>query len=254
MTDRQRLSAIAHTDHPIAAPLSDASVSRVLSRAVSADRRHLLDLGCGTGEWLLRAAAEHTQVTGIGVDLDESAITRGNERIRAAGLADSLELRAGDARDVALDRPAGCVLSVGATHAFGGLLPTLDAVRAHLADHGAVVVGDGFWESEPTDAALAVGFERDEYADLATTVSRVADAGWAPIYGHVSTAAEWDDYEWSWTGSLTDWALDNDAEAVAAASVHRDGWLRGYRGVLGFVTLVLRRADHRGHHPRPHPG
>jgi len=62
----------------------------------------------------------------------------------------------------------------------------------------------------------------------------------------VSDAAEWDNYEWSWVGSLTEWALDNPghpdaAEALAAAREHRDEWLRGYRGVLGFATLVLRR-------------
>jgi hypothetical protein len=50
----------------------------------------------------------------------------------------------------------------------------------------------------------------------------------------------------SWVGSLTEWALDNPghpdaAEAREAARRHRDGWLRGYRDVLGFVTLVLRR-------------
>jgi hypothetical protein len=61
----------------------------------------------------------------------------------------------------------------------------------------------------------------------------------------VSTREEWDDYEWSWTGSLTEWALrraPGDAEreaALAAARTHRDGWLRGYRDQLGFATLVL---------------
>lgn len=241
MADRRLLSAVAHTHHPIAAPLSDASVARLLTRAIGTERRHLLDLGCGGGEWLLRAATSHADVAGVGVDLDGGAVDRGNDAIRAAGLADRIELRTGDAREVALDRPANCVLSVGAAHAFGGLLPTLDAVRRHLADRATVVIGDGFWEAEPDEATLAVGFERDEYADLATTVDRVTAAGWVPIYGHVSTAAEWDDYEWSWAGSVTEWALDNDAEAVAAASRHRDEWLRGYRGVLGFVTLVLRR-------------
>ncbi|HEU5109332.1 MAG TPA: SAM-dependent methyltransferase, partial [Micromonosporaceae bacterium] len=68
-----------------------------------------------------------------------------------------------------------------------------------------------------------------------------------PVYAHVSDAAEWDDYEWSWVGSLTEWALDNPghpdaAEALRVAREHRDGWLRGYRDVLGFATLVLRRA------------
>jgi len=243
MVDRQQLSAIAHTWHPIAAPLSDASVARVLARAIGPRRTRLLDLGCATGEWLVRAAAAHPHTTGIGVDLDEGAVARGNASLTATGLSDRFELRVGDAREVALDQPSDCVLSVGAAHAFGGLLPTLDAVRRHLAPGAAVVIGDGFWAAEPTDATLAIGFERDEFADLATTVERVTDAGWAPVYGHVSTAEEWDDYEWSWSGAVTEWALDNDdAEARDAASRHRGQWLRGYRDVLGFVTLVLRRA------------
>ena len=67
------------------------------------------------------------------------------------------------------------------------------------------------------------------------------------MYAHVSDAAEWDDYEWSWIGSLTEWALDNPghpdaAGALTLAREHRDEWLRGYRNVLGFATLVLRRA------------
>jgi len=84
------------------------------------------------------------------------------------------------------------------------------------------------------------------FDDLAGTVDQVVAAGWTPVTGHVSTRRELDDYEWSWTGSLTEWALDNPGHPDAAAALtlareHRDGWLRGYREVLGFVTLVLRR-------------
>jgi SAM-dependent methyltransferase len=251
--DRQRLSEIAHTDHPIAAPLADRTVERILGRALGAGDRYLLDLGCGAGHWLLRAASARPDVSGLGIDLDAGAIAHGRDIARAEGLAERIELRVGDASTYSPERPADCVLSVGAAHAFGGLLATLEGLRPHLGEGATVVVGDGFWEQEPTADALAVGFERAEYADLATTVDRVVDAGWAPIYGHVSTPAEWDDYEWSWSGSLTQWALDHanstdranstdTMDALAAAQRHRDEWLRGYRGVLGFVTLVLRRA------------
>ena len=238
------LSAIAHRDHPIAAPLSDESARRLLQRALGDGPRHVLDLGCGAGEWLIRAAADRPDVTAVGVDLDDSAIERGRVLVEAAGLAERIDLQVGDASAFTSDRRADCVLSVGAAHAFGGLLPTLHNVRAHVADAATVVIGDGFWERAPTDEVLAIGFDRDEFADLATTVDRIVDAGWAPTYGHVSTAGEWDDYEWSWSGSLTEWAV-NDAgsdrsEVVAAAQRHRNEWLRGYRGVLGFVTFVLR--------------
>ena len=248
MIDRNVLSAIAHTDHSIAAPLSGTSVERLLHRAVGHGPRHLLDLGCGSGEWLVRAATQRPDVSAVGVDLDEAAILRGRELMQGAGLAERIELRVGDAVAFTAERPADCVLSVGAAHAFGGLLPTLEGVRPHLAAGGAVVIGDGFWQRDPTPEVLAIGFERDEFADLATTIDRIVDAGWGPTYGHVSTPAEWDDYEWSWSGSLTEWALDSasDAdrvEALAAAQRHRTEWVRGYRDVLGFVTLVLRRVD-----------
>ena len=66
-----------------------------------------------------------------------------------------------------------------------------------------------------------------------------------PGYAHVSSAEEWDDYEWSWTGSLVAWALhdargaDEREQALRAARTHRRDWIEGYRGELGFVTAVL---------------
>ena len=109
------------------------------------------------------------------------------------------------------------------------------------------MVGEGFWEAPPTPAALAaLDATAADFTDLPGLVDVAEAAGWAPVYAHVSDAAEWDDYEWSWTGSLTEWALENPGHpdagaALAAAREHRGQWLRGYRSVLGFVTLVLRR-------------
>ncbi|MER5180505.1 class I SAM-dependent methyltransferase [Streptomyces sp. NPDC002896] len=251
--DQQTISALAHGDHPIAAPLSDASVARLLERALPrAGGRlggRLLDLGCGSGEWLLRALSGRPELRADGVDLAVAALERA--RVAAAerdGIGDRLTLHQQDATEFTASDPYDLVLSVGAAHAFGGLLPTLRAARRHLAPGGSVLVGDGFWEREPDRATLDAGFAADEFADLATTVDRVVADGWLPVYGHVSTLEEWDDYEWSWTGTLTRWALDHPDDpghddALKAANAHREAWLRGYRGTLGFVTLVLRRAD-----------
>jgi putative hydrolase of the HAD superfamily len=97
-----------------------------------------------------------------------------------------------------------------------------------------------------TSALAALDAAPDEFTDLAGLVDAAEQAGWTPVYAHLSDAAEWDNYEWSWVGSLTEWALDNPghpdaAEARALAREHRERWLRGYRNVLGFATLVLRR-------------
>lgn len=244
---RQRLSLLAHADHPIHAPLADASVAALLGRAVRHGDERLLDLGCGEARWLLHALRAHPGVRATGVDTDDEALARGRSAAEAAGVSDRLTLHAADAGEFASAHRFDVVLCVGASHAFGGLPPTLRAARAHLAPGGTVLVGDGFWERPPEPATLAaLGATPEEFADLATTVDRIRAAGWVPVYGHVSTAAEWDAYEWSWVGSLARWALDHPehpdgTQALRTADEHRRGWLHGYRGTLGFVTLLLRR-------------
>ncbi|MFC7304859.1 SAM-dependent methyltransferase [Streptomyces monticola] len=250
---RQKISTIAHGDHPIAAPLHDAEVDKLLDRALTRGDEHVLDLGCGEAPWLVRAAAGRPGVRADGVDLSESALDRGREHIAAAGLSDRVTLHLQDAADYRAPHQYDLVVCVGATHAFGGLLPTLEACRKHVAPGGTVLIGDGFWERAPGPETLRVGFSEEEFMDLPNTVDQVVLDQWIPVYGHVSTLDEWDDYEWSWTGSLSRWALDHSddpdsAEALQTAAQHRTDWLRGYRGTLGFVTMLLRQESR----PEPH--
>lgn len=253
--DRRLLSRIAHSAHPIAAPLSDESVRRLLDRAVRGrevpDRAgRILDLGCGEAPWLLRALAAHPGLQAVGVDTDAEALTLAQRAADLLGVSQRLGLHHQDARELALPAVFDVVLCVGATHVLGGLAPALATVRGHLAPGGVAVVGDGFWEREPDQdvRAALVGADVEDFADLATTVGRVAADGWTPVQAHISSPQEWDDYEWSRTGSLAEWALDNpdhpdSAEAASLAAEHRAGWLGGYRGTLGFVTLLLRRTS-----------
>jgi SAM-dependent methyltransferase len=247
--NRRRISALAHADHPVAAPLSDASVARLLDHALRDGAERVLDLGCGEGEWLVRVAEGRPKVRAVGIDLDADTIAEARDGIAARGLGDRVTLHALDAREFSAEDPFDLVLCVGATHAFGGLLPTLEAVRRHLAPGGTALIGDGFWEREPDQRTLDAGFA-DDFADLGTTVDRIVADGWTPVYGHISTTEEWDEYEWSWTGALSRWALDrpddpDSGQVLKAAAEHRAGWLHGYRRTLGFATLLLRRTPEK---------
>jgi SAM-dependent methyltransferase len=246
MSLREIISANTHTDHPICGPLSDESVRKLLDRTLRRGDERVLDLGCAEGEWLARAVDGHPGIRAVGVDLDPGAIARGRARF-----GDRIELHAGDAKD--FTSPDGelfdVVLCVGSTHAFGGLLPTLQAARKHLAPGGQVLVGEGFWEREPDPATVEIfcGGGGYPYYDLPTTLNSAVAEGWTPLYGHISTPYELDDYEWSWTGALSRWALDHpdhphSTDALKAATAHRDEWLDNYRGTFGFVTTLLRRA------------
>ncbi|MGP4111740.1 SAM-dependent methyltransferase [Streptomyces sp. 4N509B] len=240
--NREEISQRAHADHPIAAPLDDDAVRRLLADGLPRGDERVLDLGCGGGEWLVRALTARPRLRAEGVDVSEGALAHARRTARRLGVEDRLTLHHQDATTFAGSHAFDLVLCVGATHAFGGLLPALAAAREHMAPGGRVLVGDGFWDGTPSPEAVEM---LGDLADLPTTVDRVVAEGWTPVQGHVSTRQELDDYEWSWTGSLATWALDHpedpDAgQVLQAATTHREEWLRVYRDVLGFVCLVLR--------------
>jgi SAM-dependent methyltransferase len=240
--NRERISRLAHADHPIASPVDDDSVRLLLEHGMRPDTERVLDLGCGGGEWLLRALATAPNLGAEGVDISEAALAHAREAAIKLGVNERLTLHRHDATDFASSHSFDLVLSVGATHAFGGLLPTLALARKHLAPRGCVLIGDGFWERLPSQEAVEM---LGDFTDLATTMERVVADGWTPVYGHVSTPQELDEYEWAWTDSLARWALDHRCDpdsspVLAAATTHRSEWLRVYRGTWGFVCLVLR--------------
>ncbi|MDQ1073224.1 SAM-dependent methyltransferase [Streptomyces canus] len=243
--NREQISRLAHADHPIKSPLDDDSVRQLLERGVPRGDERVLDLGCGGGEWLLRALTAHPHLHAEGVDISEDALQQAREAASRLGLQTRLALHHQEAADFRSPHSFDLVLSVGATHAFGGLLPTLAAAREHLAPGGRVLIGEGFWEREPSQEAVEM---LGDFTDLATTLDRVVADGWTPVHGHVSTRRELDDYEWACWGSLASWALDHPADpdssqVLETATTRRTEWLRVYRDTWGFVSLVLRQTS-----------
>jgi cyclopropane fatty-acyl-phospholipid synthase-like methyltransferase len=238
---RHEISHVAHTHHPVMAPLSDASVARLLTRLDAPEGGRVLDLGCGGGAWLRSALAARPDLSGVGVDLHPP----GDPGVFEADTGGRGTLVEADATTWQ-GGPFDAVVAVGVSHVFGGPGPTLDAVRRHLAPGGRALLGDGTWDVSPTEEALrSLEAIADDFPDLPALLALTREHGYEVVHGHVSTLEEWDEYEWSWTGSLTDWALAahrhpaDRATALEAAGAHRDAWLTGYRGVLGFATLVL---------------
>jgi SAM-dependent methyltransferase len=244
--DRQRLSSIAHSHHPIAAPIYGVNVNRILRRADRRPAARILDLGCGEAAWALQALAHYPDGQADGVDVSPDALERAAAAAAERGLADRLALHERDARTYVPDGDYDLVC-VGSTHVFGGLDATLQLAGQHVNEDGVLLIGERFWQVPPTPAALAaLDATPEDFTDLAGLVDVMERAGWTPIYAHVSDSSEWDNYEWSWVGSLIEWAIDNPGHPDAAgartlAREHRDQWLRGYRNVLGFATMVLRR-------------
>ncbi|WP_262496031.1 SAM-dependent methyltransferase [Nonomuraea sp. SYSU D8015] len=201
----------------------------------------MLDLGCGEAVWSLRALELVPSAVADGVDISSHALSAAEQAAAARGLTGRLSLHQTPATEFSATKPYDLVLCVGATHAFGGLKETMDAISAFVRPGGLALVGEGFWERPPTpDLVEAIG----AFPDLAGTVA-AESGGWLTVHGHVSDPAEWHEYVFSWTGTLARWAAANPGpdgdQALAVMREHRDLWLNGYRGVLGFVSLLLQR-------------
>ena len=94
-------------------------IDHILRKLRLASGHTLLDIGCGWGALLIRAAQQH-DIRCVGVTLSQNQYNLARERVQAAGLADRVDIRLQDYRDIAgqFDRIAsvGMFEHVGLTH------------------------------------------------------------------------------------------------------------------------------------------
>jgi SAM-dependent methyltransferase len=227
------VTALAHDRLTFNAPLGAARARDLLTRVALHDNDSAVDLGCGWGELLLRLVEASAGGVGEGVDTDGEAIRRAETAAVDRGLADRVQFHTADATTWVPTVEPAVVIAVAASHAWGGPLPALRAIRRTVRADGQVLFGDGFWRSGPTDELHRVFGDLPDLAGLAEVA---VDAGFRPLHVAESTADEWDSFESDWRAGLE---LSGSAEARQLAAARRDEYLRGYRGVLGFGWLVL---------------
>lgn len=109
--------------------------------------QRMLDIGCGWGSLLLHAA-EHYGVTGLGVTLSSTQKQAADARIAAAGLADRVEVRLADYRDLTGEFDA--VASVGMfEHVGPEKLPEYFAAAYRLTRRGGLFLNHGITKGDP---------------------------------------------------------------------------------------------------------
>jgi cyclopropane fatty-acyl-phospholipid synthase-like methyltransferase len=228
---RDDFRRLAHSGLTFNAPLSADRANELVTALPISPGHHVLDLGCGWAELLLRILEAHPATTGTGVDTDRWALDRGVRAAAERRLEGRVELVEADAATF-VDL-ADIVLCVGASHAFGGAGGALRRLRSSVTPGGRVLYGDGFWAEEPTATALEALGELPRLDELRA----VADAaGFRIERDDVSTRAEWDAFEAGWRAGLE---ASSDPEAVAVAAGRRREYEDGYRRAAGFSWLVL---------------
>jgi len=231
-------SYYAHLDFnsPLSGPRADALAAAIARRRP----RSVLDVGCGWAELLLRIVAAAPGARGLGVDSDERLIVRGRANAAERGLSDRVELRISDGSEP-LD-PADAVTCIGADHVFGTQAEALAALHPMVRPGGVLLFGTGYWQRLPTDAeAAGLGATPDELPELADLVDTCGAAGFRLLDLQTANEDEWNAFECGYLADLEEYLMTHPSadDVRTEADAHRNGWLRGYRGVLGFAYLTL---------------
>jgi cyclopropane-fatty-acyl-phospholipid synthase len=95
----------------------EAKLELVCKKLRLRDGERVLDVGCGWGSFVIHAASRHG-VRAVGITLAERQAELARERVRAAGVADRVEIRVADYREVS-DGPFDAIASIGMVEHVG---------------------------------------------------------------------------------------------------------------------------------------
>nr|WP_078947764.1 class I SAM-dependent methyltransferase [Streptomyces griseus] len=232
-------------------PLSEARATELVRRLATPTTGTVLDLGCGWGELMLRVLEAVPGARGVGVDLNGEDLARGRRNAAARALGERVEFVEESA--AATQRgPADLVLCLGASHALSASEPpghtaeALRELRRLVADGGRVLLGECFWEREPSAAELSRMWPEakvtDQY-DLAALVDLAVASGFRPEWIETAGLDEWEAFESAYQADVEVWLAEHGDHPLAAETRerldrHRAQWL-GYRGILGLAYLTL---------------
>jgi SAM-dependent methyltransferase len=210
--------------------MSEGSVDAAIAVLTLSSEPLVLDVGCGRGEMLLRVLRSHAGARGLGVDLDDDAITAARDR------AESLPARF-EVQDAAtVQGRFDAVINVGASHVLGGFPAALQAF-GRLGK--TVLYGEGFWRRAPTEEFLDAlgGASVDELPDLDGLHDAVSAAGFEITGEWLASDEDWRRYEEALAENAERYGTP-EALTYAGRIRHRRS-LSGGTGTLGFALLVL---------------
>lgn len=230
--------AVVEAEHELQNPTSRKKIRLLGKRLGLGPSSHVLDIASGRGGPALVLAQEFgCRLTCVERSPDFVAAAR--ERVAEAKLEKRIELVETDAASFELGR-YDAALCLGATFAYGGLVPTLQRLSAAAP---LVAVGEPFWRTWPPPPAA--GNEREEFLPLAATVARAESTGVRVVSLIASSEDDWDQYEALRWQTLDRWLEENPehpqaAEFRARGAAYRDGYLRWQRAALGWAIFVCR--------------
>ena len=236
--------AVVEARHELQNPTTPEKIRELGARLDLGPDSHVLDIASGKGgPALLLAETFGCRLTCV--ERAPEFVAAARERTAAAGLEDRIEIVEADAATYELGR-YDAALCLGATFAYGGLVPTLERLRGAAP---LLAVGEPYWREWPLPAgAEGDGEERvaeEEFLPLPETIERAESAGVRVVSLIASSQDDWDRYESLHWLALDEWLAANPDHPQAEefrvrGAAHRARYLAWERAVLGWAIFVCR--------------
>ena len=190
--DRNRVYSCAYFEHPDDSldTAQEKKLDLICRKLMLKPGERLLDIGCGWGGLILRAAEKYG-VSALGITLSENQHAHVQAEIQWRGLQDRVEVRLMDYRDVPEDSPFDKIASVGMfEHVGRGNLPAYFAKIHALLRPGGLVMNHGITSVALKAKGLGSGisefvdqyvFPGGELMHVAAVMQEMAAAGLEPL-------------------------------------------------------------------------
>jgi SAM-dependent methyltransferase len=234
--------AVAERDHEIQNPTNPAKIRLLGERLRLGPESRVLDVACGKGGPALILAREFgCRITGV--ERASEFASEARERVRAAQLADRIEIVERDAAELELEQDVHDVaMCLGASFVWENLHGALAALTRTTRLGGHVVVGEPYWKRWP----LPEGVDDGGYVPLAGTVDRFRGASLSVETLIASSEDDWDHYESLHWHALEEWLAENPGDPDAPEirrryEQYRDEYLNRDRELLGWAIFAARK-------------
>jgi cyclopropane fatty-acyl-phospholipid synthase-like methyltransferase len=247
--DSLDFSAIAHGGLAFMNPLAEEDVDEMIEALALEPGAHVLDLGCGKAEVLIRIVERYPGVRATGLDRSAAVLAearrQAEERVPEARVA----LLEQDVREYAPEPGSfDLVVSTGGVSFRGGVGGSLAVLSGYVAPGGKLLFGEGYWREEPrAEYLVALGAAREELKDYEGTIEAAQDVGLELKRAVTTSVEDWDAYEEAWARNGERYADAHEGEEGVdelrewiAAGRERYRELGG-REVLGFALLLFER-------------
>jgi cyclopropane fatty-acyl-phospholipid synthase-like methyltransferase len=247
--DAADFSAIAHEGLAFMNPLSEEDVDEMIEALELEAGAHVLDLGCGKAEILLRIVERYPDVRATGLDSSRLVLAEARRQAEARVPESRVVLLEQDVREYAPEPGSfDLVVSTGGVAFRGGVGGTLAVLSGLVAPGGRLLFGEGYWREEPSaEYLVALGAAREELKDYEGTIEAAQEAGLELKRAVTTSIEDWDAYEDAWAAGGERYASAHaDEEGVAelrewiAAGRERYRALGG-RDTLGFALFLFER-------------